>query len=59
MFENNQDIEHNESLGEFLESRGYSELFVKAYLVSLIVYIRLVYFVFTINNVVFFLSVNV
>jgi hypothetical protein len=54
MFENNQDIEHNESLGEFLESRGYSELFVKAYLVSLVIYIRLVYFVFTINIIVFF-----
>ncbi|WJX12302.1 cyclopropane-fatty-acyl-phospholipid synthase [Trifolium repens] len=35
MFENNQDIEHNESLGEFLESRGYSELFVKAYLIPI------------------------
>ncbi|GAU23787.1 hypothetical protein TSUD_26950 [Trifolium subterraneum] len=35
MFENNPDIEHNESLGEFLNSRGYSELFVKAYLIPI------------------------
>jgi len=34
MLENNPDIDRNESLGEFIKSRGYSELFQKAYLVS-------------------------
>ncbi|KAH9681785.1 Amino oxidase domain-containing protein [Citrus sinensis] len=31
--ENNADIDRNETLGQFVESRGYSELFQKAYLV--------------------------
>ncbi|RDX75481.1 ufaA1, partial [Mucuna pruriens] len=34
MLENNPDIDRNEPLGEFIKSRGYSELFQKAYLVS-------------------------
>lgn len=32
--ENNPDIDRNETLGKFIESRQYSELFQKAYLVS-------------------------
>ncbi|KEH42686.1 putative cyclopropane-fatty-acyl-phospholipid synthase [Medicago truncatula] len=35
MFENNPDMDHNESLGQFLKSRGYSELFQKAYLIPI------------------------
>lgn len=31
--ENNPDINHNETLGQFLKSRSYSELFQEAYLV--------------------------
>ncbi|BFG14191.1 hypothetical protein CerSpe_004660 [Prunus speciosa] len=31
--ENNSDIDRNETLGQFIKSRGYSELFQKAYLV--------------------------
>ncbi|GAY45457.1 hypothetical protein CUMW_089620 [Citrus unshiu] len=31
--ENNADIDRNETLGQFVETRGYSELFQKAYLV--------------------------
>ncbi|WMV48040.1 hypothetical protein MTR67_041425 [Solanum verrucosum] len=30
--ENNPDIDHNETLGHFIQSHGYSELFQKAYL---------------------------
>ncbi|MCI76326.1 cyclopropane-fatty-acyl-phospholipid synthase, partial [Trifolium medium] len=33
ILETNQDIKHNETLGNFIKSRGYSELFQKAYLV--------------------------
>ncbi|KAK8548667.1 hypothetical protein V6N12_061575 [Hibiscus sabdariffa] len=33
LLENNPDIDRNETLGQFLTSRGYSELFQKAYLV--------------------------
>lgn len=32
--ENNPDIDRNETLGKFIESRHYSELFQNAYLVS-------------------------
>ncbi|KAH9681805.1 Amino oxidase domain-containing protein [Citrus sinensis] len=32
--ENNPDIDRNETLGHFIKSRGYSELFLKAYLVD-------------------------
>ncbi|CAK8572014.1 unnamed protein product [Lathyrus sativus] len=35
MLENNPDMDHNESLGQFLKSRGYSELFQKAYLIPI------------------------
>lgn len=38
MLENNPDMDHSESLGQFLKSRGYSELFQKAYLVSSIIH---------------------
>ncbi|XP_049387218.1 flavin-containing monooxygenase FMO GS-OX-like 7, partial [Solanum stenotomum] len=30
--DNNPDIDHNETLGQFIKSHGYSELFQKAYL---------------------------
>uniref|UniRef100_A0A6N2MNQ2 Amine oxidase domain-containing protein n=1 Tax=Salix viminalis TaxID=40686 RepID=A0A6N2MNQ2_SALVM len=33
MLENNPDVDRNETLGEFVKSRGYSELFQKAYLI--------------------------
>ncbi|GMI64165.1 hypothetical protein like AT3G23530 [Hibiscus trionum] len=33
LLENNPDIDRNETLGQFLTSKGYSELFQKAYLV--------------------------
>ncbi|XP_039686142.1 uncharacterized protein [Medicago truncatula] len=33
--ETNQDIEHNETMEHFIKSRGYSELFQKAYLIPL------------------------
>ncbi|KAK8623815.1 hypothetical protein V6N13_065178 [Hibiscus sabdariffa] len=33
LFENNPDIDRNETLGQFITSKGYSELFQKAYLV--------------------------
>ncbi|GAY45449.1 hypothetical protein CUMW_089570 [Citrus unshiu] len=33
--ENNPDINRNETLGQFLKSRGYSELFQKSYLIPL------------------------
>ncbi|KAL5542334.1 hypothetical protein UlMin_010044 [Ulmus minor] len=33
--ENNPDIDRNETLGEFINSRGYSELFQKAYLIPI------------------------
>uniref|UniRef100_A0A2N9GZN4 Amine oxidase domain-containing protein n=1 Tax=Fagus sylvatica TaxID=28930 RepID=A0A2N9GZN4_FAGSY len=33
VLENNPDIDRNETLGQFINSRGYSELFQKAYLV--------------------------
>ncbi|XP_062074042.1 uncharacterized protein LOC133778192 isoform X2 [Humulus lupulus] len=32
MFNNNPDIDRNETLGDFLKSHGYSDLFIKAYL---------------------------
>ncbi|XP_021291428.1 uncharacterized protein LOC110422000 isoform X2 [Herrania umbratica] len=35
VLENNPDIDRNETLGQFIESRGYSELFQKAYLVPI------------------------
>ncbi|KAF7837436.1 Cyclopropane-fatty-acyl-phospholipid synthase isoform 1 [Senna tora] len=35
MLENNPDIDRNETLGHFINSRGYSELFQKAYLVPI------------------------
>ncbi|GMN53353.1 hypothetical protein TIFTF001_022497 [Ficus carica] len=35
MLENNPDIDRNETLGEFIKSRGYSELFQKAYLIPI------------------------
>ncbi|KAM3356663.1 hypothetical protein P3S68_023377 [Capsicum galapagoense] len=33
--QNNPDIDHNETLGQFIESHGYSELFQKAYLIPI------------------------
>ncbi|CAN4120579.1 unnamed protein product [Withania somnifera] len=33
--DNNSDIDHNETLGHFIRSHGYSELFQKAYLVPI------------------------
>ena len=36
VMENNSDIDRNETLGEFIKSRGYSELFQEAYLVRLL-----------------------
>ncbi|KAH7522032.1 hypothetical protein FEM48_Zijuj07G0094900 [Ziziphus jujuba var. spinosa] len=33
--ENNPDVDHNETLGQFVKSYGYSELFQKAYLVPI------------------------
>ncbi|KAL2327077.1 hypothetical protein Fmac_020504 [Flemingia macrophylla] len=33
--ENNPDIDHNESLGKFIKSRGYSNFFLKAYLIPI------------------------
>ncbi|KAK5840824.1 hypothetical protein PVK06_009729 [Gossypium arboreum] len=33
LLENNPDIDRNETLGQFIKSKGYSELFQKAYLV--------------------------
>ncbi|KAK7343997.1 hypothetical protein VNO77_13179 [Canavalia gladiata] len=35
MLEKNPDIDRNEPLGEFIKSRGYSELFQKAYLIPI------------------------
>lgn len=35
VMENNSDIDRNETLGQFIKSRGYSELFQKAYIVRL------------------------
>ncbi|XP_028769570.1 uncharacterized protein LOC114727032, partial [Neltuma alba] len=35
MLENNPDIDRNETLGQFVSSRGYSELFQKAYLIPI------------------------
>ncbi|KAJ8763938.1 hypothetical protein K2173_003720 [Erythroxylum novogranatense] len=35
MLENNPDIDRNETLGKFVRSRGYSEMFQKAYLVPM------------------------
>ncbi|EEF33544.1 uncharacterized protein LOC8263737 [Ricinus communis] len=35
VLENNPDIDRNETLGNFIKSRGYSELFQKAYLVPM------------------------
>ncbi|CAJ2673794.1 unnamed protein product [Trifolium pratense] len=35
ILETNQDIKHNETLGNFIKSRGYSKLFQKAYLIPL------------------------
>nr|GMD70042.1 uncharacterized protein LOC109176538 isoform X1 [Ipomoea batatas] len=34
-FDNNPDMERNDTLGEFIKSRGYSELFQKAYIVPM------------------------
>ncbi|KAL3642073.1 hypothetical protein CASFOL_012888 [Castilleja foliolosa] len=34
-FDNNPDIDRNETLGHFVQSRGYSELFQKAYLIPI------------------------
>lgn len=39
--ENNPDIDRNQTLGSFVQSRGYSELFQKAYLVRGFEYILL------------------
>ncbi|CAN4091078.1 unnamed protein product [Withania somnifera] len=33
--DNNPDVDRNETLGQFIESRGYSELFQKAYLIPI------------------------
>ncbi|XP_055828344.1 uncharacterized protein LOC129896457 [Solanum dulcamara] len=33
--DNNLDIDHNETLGQFIKSHGYSELFQKAYLIPI------------------------
>ncbi|KAL3329127.1 hypothetical protein AABB24_036297 [Solanum stoloniferum] len=33
--DNNPDIDHNETLGQFIDSHGYSELFQKAYLIPI------------------------
>ncbi|XVF28549.1 hypothetical protein REPUB_Repub15cG0039300 [Reevesia pubescens] len=35
VLENNPDVDHNETLGQFINSRGYSELFQEAYLVPI------------------------
>ncbi|KAK7268724.1 hypothetical protein RIF29_21432 [Crotalaria pallida] len=35
MLESNPDIDRNESLGQFIKTRGYSELFQKAYLIPI------------------------
>ncbi|XVE81901.1 hypothetical protein DITRI_Ditri15bG0103300 [Diplodiscus trichospermus] len=35
VLENNPNVDRNETLGEFIKSRGYSELFQKAYLVPI------------------------
>ncbi|KAH1089262.1 hypothetical protein J1N35_016519 [Gossypium stocksii] len=35
VLENNPDFDRNETLGQFVDSRGYSELFLKAYLVPI------------------------
>ncbi|XWS13895.1 hypothetical protein CRYUN_Cryun36dG0078000 [Craigia yunnanensis] len=35
VLENNPDVDRNETLGQFIKSRGYSELFQKAYLVPM------------------------
>ncbi|XP_048332631.2 uncharacterized protein LOC107411826 isoform X1 [Ziziphus jujuba] len=35
MLENNPDIDRNETLGQFVKSHGYSELFQKAYLIPI------------------------
>lgn len=64
--ENNQEIDRNETLGQFLKSRNYSELFLKAYLVRFFIaffsyisyqlkdkYVILLFFFFP-----FFLSVS-
>ena len=34
VLENNSDIDRNETLGQFIKSMGYSELFQNGYLVS-------------------------
>nr|GLL41197.1 Mycolic acid cyclopropane synthase [Ipomoea trifida] len=34
-FDNNPDMERNDTLGEFIKSRGYSELFQKAYIIPM------------------------
>lgn len=36
VLENNPDIDRNETLGQFINSRGYSQLFQKAYLVRIL-----------------------
>ncbi|CAH9137357.1 unnamed protein product [Cuscuta epithymum] len=33
--DNNPDMEHNDTLGEFIKSHGYSELFLKAYIIPM------------------------
>ncbi|OMO95382.1 Mycolic acid cyclopropane synthase [Corchorus olitorius] len=35
VLENNPDVDRNETLGQFIKSRGYSELFQKAYLIPI------------------------
>ncbi|XVE81904.1 hypothetical protein DITRI_Ditri15bG0103500 [Diplodiscus trichospermus] len=35
VLDNNRDVDRNETLGEFIKSRGYSQLFQKAYLVPI------------------------
>ncbi|RYR38096.1 hypothetical protein Ahy_A09g043051 isoform F [Arachis hypogaea] len=35
MLDNNLDMEHNETLEQFIKTRGYSKLFVKAYLIPI------------------------
>lgn len=43
VLENNPDIDRNETLGQFINSRGYSELFKEAYLVRLLFHCTLLH----------------
>ena len=45
VLENNSDVDRNETLGQFINSNGYSELFQNAYLVSQLLYNSRVSFV--------------